>query len=279
MRSFIFSLALVATVSGTMISAVAATADKNTDNENAAQTIADNLKQSGKLKDFRVGVKYEDGVAWLMGTVTSEQQKQIAEQLARESTGVSHVVSKLEVENPAVTPVEDKQVQVASTAGVRQQRRQQAPRRSARNKRGNNMPLPYARTRAGMPQGPRQGPPQGRPQGPPQGRGVQPANFRQAQYSGGGGGAPPMGMGPQGAGGAVGAAASYDNPQMPGYAWPSYAASPNYSALTYPKQYSPSAWPYIGPFYPYPQVPLGWRKVTMEWDDGWWFLDFADGNR
>jgi hypothetical protein len=44
--------------------------------------------------------------------------------------------------------------------------------------------------------------------------------------------------------------------------------------LTYPTQYSPSAWPYIGPFYPYPQVPLGWRKVTLEWDDGWWFLDF-----
>ena len=26
--------------------------------------------------------------------------------------------------------------------------------------------------------------------------------------------------------------------------------------------------------YPYPQVPLGWRKVTLEWDDGWWPLDF-----
>ncbi len=67
---------------------------------------------------------------------------------------------------------------------------------------------------------------------------------------------------------------NYDHANMPGYAWPSYAAHPNYAALTYPKQYSPSAWPYIGPFYPYPQVPLGWRKVTLEWDDGWWMLDF-----
>jgi hypothetical protein len=66
----------------------------------------------------------------------------------------------------------------------------------------------------------------------------------------------------------------YDNPNLPGYAWPSYAAHPNYAAVTYPKQYSPSAWPYIGPFYPYPQVPLGWRKVTLKWDDGWWNLDF-----
>ena len=68
--------------------------------------------------------------------------------------------------------------------------------------------------------------------------------------------------------------ARYDQPSLPGYAWPTYAAHPNYAAVTYPKQYSPSAWPYIGPFYPYPQVPLGWRKVTLKWDDGWWNLDF-----
>src|SRR4029079_15377755 len=103
--------------------------------------------------------------------------------------------------------------------------------------------------------------------------------------------APASSMGPvAGPGGAMGspqpmylpgsgvgiAPARYDHPTMPGYAWPSYAAYPNYAAVTYPKQYSPTAWPYIGPFYPYPQVPLGWRKVTMEWDDGWWFLDFKD---
>jgi hypothetical protein len=75
------------------------------------------------------------------------------------------------------------------------------------------------------------------------------------------------GMGPT-------ASIAYDHPSMPPYAWPSYAAYPNYAAVTYPRQYSPTAWPYIGPFYPYPQVPLGWRKVTLEWDDGWWFLDF-----
>lgn len=68
----------------------------------------------------------------------------------------------------------------------------------------------------------------------------------------------------------------YESPNLPNYAWPGYAAYPNYAALTYPQQYSPTAWPYIGPFYPYPQVPLGWRKVSLEWDDGWWFLDFTD---
>ncbi len=66
-------------------------------------------------------------------------------------------------------------------------------------------------------------------------------------------------------------------PNLPNYAWPGYAAYPNYAAVTYPKQYAPTAWPYIGPFYPYPQVPMGWRKVTLEWHDGYWNLDFDDG--
>ena len=68
--------------------------------------------------------------------------------------------------------------------------------------------------------------------------------------------------------------ARYDHPNLPGYAWPAYAAYPNYAAVTYPRQHSPTAWPYIGPFYPYPQVPLGWRKTTLKWDDGWWCLNF-----
>ena len=67
-----------------------------------------------------------------------------------------------------------------------------------------------------------------------------------------------------------------DGPNVPNYAWPSYASSPNVASVQYPTQYSPTAWPYIGPFYPYPQVPLGWRRVSLEWDDGWWWLDFDE---
>ena len=77
---------------------------------------------------------------------------------------------------------------------------------------------------------------------------------------------PATGPGPNGA--------VYNNPAVPDYAWPSYAQYPNYAAVTYPSQYSASAWPYIGPFYPYPQVPLNWRKATLEWDDGHWNLKF-----
>ena len=89
-------------------------------------------------------------------------------------------------------------------------------------------------------------------------------------------GGAPLPMYQAGAAQAGVAPARYDQPCMPNYAWPSYAAYPNYASVTYPKQYSPTAWPYIGPFYPYPQVPLGWRKVTLEWDSGWWYLDFKD---
>ena len=101
---------------------------------------------------------------------------------------------------------------------------------------------------------------------------------------GGMGGPMPMGAGmrgPLGGGGGAGMGGMPvpvrgDGPNMPNYAWPSYAAYPNYAALQYPTQYSPTAWPYIGPFYPYPQVPLGWRRVSLEWDDGWWWLDFDE---
>jgi osmotically-inducible protein OsmY len=73
----------------------------------------------------------------------------------------------------------------------------------------------------------------------------------------------------------IGAApVSYNNPHLPSHAWPSYAQYPNSAAVTYPTQYSASAWPYIGPFYPYPQVPLGWREASLEWDDGFWQMNF-----
>ena len=68
-------------------------------------------------------------------------------------------------------------------------------------------------------------------------------------------------------------------PNLPNYAWPSYAEYPNYSQVAYPKNYEAGAFPYIGPFYPYPEAPLGWRKVTMQWHDGYWWLDFNDGSQ
>jgi len=59
---------------------------------------------------------------------------------------------------------------------------------------------------------------------------------------------------------------------LPPYAWPTYAPYNNLSRVGYPGQYPYNAFPFIGPYYPFPKVPLGWRKVTLEWEDGYWFI-------
>ncbi len=61
-------------------------------------------------------------------------------------------------------------------------------------------------------------------------------------------------------------------PQMPPYAWPTYAPYNNFSRVACPEAYPYNAFPFIGPQYPFPKIPLGWRSVRLEWDDGyWWF--------
>ncbi len=76
---------------------------------------------------------------------------------------------------------------------------------------------------------------------------------------------------PEGAAGGPGAPGGGN---MPNYSWPSYAPYPNYSAVGYPTAYPWQAWPNISAPYPYPEVPLDWRAVTLRWDDGIWWLDF-----
>lgn len=77
---------------------------------------------------------------------------------------------------------------------------------------------------------------------------------------------------PEGPAGAGGIPAS--TPRYPNYAWPSYAPYPNFSAVGYPLVYPWQAWPNIGPFYPYPEVPLDWRAVTARYHDGLWHVKF-----
>ena len=62
------------------------------------------------------------------------------------------------------------------------------------------------------------------------------------------------------------------DPKMPPYAWPTYAPYNNYSRVAYPLAYPYRAWPFIGPPYPFPKVPLGWRSVTLYWQDGPWYF-------
>ena len=61
-------------------------------------------------------------------------------------------------------------------------------------------------------------------------------------------------------------------PPLPPYAWPTTAPYNNYSRVAYPLAYPHEQWPFIGPMYPFPRVPLGWRSVSLTWEDGhWWY--------
>lgn len=253
-------------------------------NQQVAEQIARNLRHSGQMSDYKIGVKYQDGTAWLGGRVSSEKQMDMALRLTFQIQTVDRVVNNLTVANNRTS-----ESVAAKLQRVRQSRGNplrnatahadrvpssysQSPLRPVGNEELEPV-LQQAPTR--MPQYASAPVRAQRPVGMPRAaaRMAMQPNMRgpAACYQG----APlPMhraGVSPSGP-----APACYDQPNMPNYAWPSYAAYPNYAAVTYPKQYSPAAWPYIGPFYPYPQVPLGWRKVTLEWDSGWWFLDFKD---
>lgn len=272
-----------------------------------AQGIAEALRSSGRLTDYSIGVSYKDGTAWLYGRVSTEEQMAEAIAMAQQLPEVTRVVNKLAIgaspTQAAGQPAGRPAVQLAPRGSERlseaqavqpvaypQPAPQQRPAQGAPRVR-RPAPLPAA---PAQPLAQRGLPPRGEQAGNPQPRryapqlsqravpvqAVEAAPSPQGEYDGYESG-PMYQGGPTGAPlpiGGVGVAPPpvYDQPYMPNYAWPSYAAYPNYAGVTYPKQYSPSAWPYIGPFYPYPQVPLGWRRVTLEWDDGWWFLDFDD---
>lgn len=271
--------------------------------EQIGKQIVERLQQqrhAAQMDGFNIGVQVEGGTVTMSGSVAQPEHAMAALDVARRVPGVKLVVNDLYVQPASGSLASPGQVAQASANTVAQ------PTKSTfvtSNIQPTNfqMNAPATASVPGQVSGTVAGfvPPTSAPIGSgtapaaaasnaPQpmafarsqiGKAQQAAYHPAPEYhgmsgpvAGGQGGPVPMSMSAMG-GGAV-AQASYDNPQMPGYAWPSYAAYPNYAAVSYPQQYSPTAWPYIGPFYPYPQVPLGWRKVTLEWDDGWWFLDF-----
>ncbi len=73
--------------------------------------------------------------------------------------------------------------------------------------------------------------------------------------------------------------ASMNPPPLPPYAWPTFAPYNNYSRVAYPQLYPSKAWPFIGPQYPFPKVPLGWRSVQLTYYNGhWWYGKTASGH-
>jgi hypothetical protein len=218
-------------------------------NQKAANKIAAALKKA-KLSGFDIDIGVDHGVALLEGTVTSQEQRAAAAKAAL-VPGVHRVDNRLQVVDLPPRLIDESAPPTRRPAG-------RAPVRSA-NYQGPDA-VPDGMPPPGMP-GPGMAGPGMAGTGMP-GPGMGPL------------GAPPAGM--PGYGPPAGNASHmlYNQPNFPNYAWPAYAQYPNSAAANYPTQYSASAWPYIGPFYPYPQVPLGWRKAQLEWDDGYWHLNF-----
>ena len=272
MRQF-FMVMLVAVATGLMPAMVRA----DNPNQESAQRISVRLTKSGLLaKGDKISVRYLNGTVWLQGHVHDQNQldKAVALVFATEGVVIKQVIrdelttgaanpdgssnsaAPKTIATAAANPLRDTTDTTAGDINRAQALPASYPARAA-TPVANLQPVPIPNVPAPPASGPAKLP---------------------AEVATGVPGAPLPMYAPGAAAGGV-APVRYDHPCMPGYAWPSYSAYPNYAAVTYPKQYSPTAWPYIGPFYPYPQVPLGWRKVSLEWDDGWWWLDFKDKPR
>jgi hypothetical protein len=244
-------------------------------NQQVAEQIAGNLRASGQLGQCKVGVKFCDGTAWLAGKVRDQQQKDRIAKVVLQTPGVTRVVADDLTISGDQTSMGSKIT--ASLAALNPLRRTEEEDHSHAQPVATSFPASKQAVPTAMMQ-PVPVPPSA-PLPAPAVRPVPPAPLPPGAEGPGmaGNGVPagPMPMYPAGVAGGP-APMRTDQPSMPATAWPTYSAYPNYAAVTYPKQYSPTAWPYIGPFYPYPQVPLGWRKVSLQWDDGWWQLEFHD---
>ena len=192
--------------------------------------------QKIKLNGYDIQIDVLDGVVTLDGTVGSREQRMAVEKAASAVTGVKGVYNRLRIGEPA-------------------------PQRGTGQQTSG---MPWNSNGPGMVR-------QSIYQSGSDGRGT----VEQAAVIRGQNPTAPAAMPAYGPPDAMGGNAIYNQPNLPNNSWPTYAQYPNYSAVTYPSQYSASAWPYIGPFYPYPQVPLGWRKATLEWNEGNWNLSFG----
>lgn len=225
-------------------------------NQQVAQQIADSLVAAG-LGQHDLEIRYKDGGCSLAGNLDTPEQAATAYQLAASVPEVQQVLNRLTVAGKPFNP------QAVRPAGYNPAAMQQYlqpgghPQAPAFPPAGYPAPQQLPTAQAGHP-----GHPTAQQSGP-----IQQAGFPGA-----------LGYthhpGHNAHFGSIHPHEVYNSPNLPEYAWPTQAAYDNYGAVTYPSQYDASAWPYIGPFYPYPQVPLGWRSAQLVWDDGYWNLKF-----
>ena len=226
-------------------------ASNKAQNQKLADSIAEKIRTSGVIKKgdgTKVSIEVRDGVVELSGTVASpEQHEQILRSVSKVS-GIKRIESSMVGPLAPAMPVAERipaPMAVAVVPAMPVAERIPAPMAAT-------SPPPYAPvTRTGG-----------------QGEGG-PLNALPA----------PLGAAPSAAtgepvplnGAPMMTALDPAGPRLPPYAWPTYAPYNNMSRVAYPQSYPYNAFPYIGPYYPFPKVPLGWRKVVLEWEDGHWY--------
>jgi hypothetical protein len=186
-------------------------------NQQLANTIALQLKESGHLRNYRVELACRDGVVEVCGNVTDQTQSDEALRLVQGVPGVERVINRLAVTQGNVIRVQAEKPATPPPLPVLPE----PPDSVGKKKEPGTEPLPMT---------------------------------------------------------AAPSASQFDlnPPRMPPYAWPTYAPYPNFSRVAYPEAYPYNAFPFIGPLYPFPKVPLGWRSVKLEFEDGyWWFSKTA----
>jgi hypothetical protein len=198
-------------------------------NQQLADRIVTQLRQSPLLQRYHIEVVVEEGTVDLAGQVSDPAQRDEVLRVVRSLAGVTNVRDRLDVQG-------DSSVERAAAV--------QPPLQEPGRLLGPGAP-PAGNGSAGPPA---------------------PPGAHQEPY--------PIFHAPPGL-----AAAAMNPPPLPPYAWPTFAPYNNYSRVAAPTVYPPQAFPFIGPFYPFPKVPLGWRKVQLEWVDGhWWYGRRASGH-
>ena len=66
-------------------------------NQEVAERIAANLRESGQLQNYKIGVKFQDGTAWLRGRVSGRKQLEAVLQSVSDTIGVDRVVNNLTI--------------------------------------------------------------------------------------------------------------------------------------------------------------------------------------
>ena len=204
-------------------------------NQHMADAIAERLHTSGRLQGYRVDIRFAAGVAELSGRVANAAQRAELVGIVQALNGVQQVNDLLDVENGnfRLTAQDANEFQAPQPSLVQPQPPAAGGIIESGPQPGQGLQAPpYA---ARMPQEP-------------------------VSIMPGMGGANPGMPNP-----------AMQQPPLPPYAWPTYAPYNNYSRVGYPTLYPNEAFPFIGPMYPFPKVPLGWRAVTLRWQDGHWF--------